>query len=94
MAGKAASRVRTLHPARAEEIREKIKSTLIINKLENHILNNSEMSSSQVSAALGLLRKSVPDLTAVEHKGEIDHNLKVTEIALVAMNDNSTDSAT
>lgn len=60
---------RTLHPARVEEIREKIKSTLIINKLENHILDGVEMSSSQVTAALGLLRKAVPDLSATELTG-------------------------
>jgi hypothetical protein len=77
MSGKAGMHTKLLHPARAEEVREKIKSTLIINKLENHILNNEEMSSSQVSAALGLLRKSVPDLSAIEHKGEIDHTLTV-----------------
>ncbi len=71
MAKNSSSRVRTLHPARAEEVREKIKATLIVNKLENHILNDSEMSSSQVTAALGLLRKSVPDLSAIEHKGEV-----------------------
>ena len=69
MAGKKGMHTRTLHPARVEEIREKIKSTLIINKLENHILDGVEMSSSQVTAALGLLRKAVPDLSATELTG-------------------------
>jgi hypothetical protein len=80
MAGKAASRIRTLHPARAEEVREKIKATLIIIKLENHILENVEMTSSQVTAALGLLRKSVPDLTAIEHSGEVEHKLTLADV--------------
>jgi len=82
MAGKAGMHTKLLHPARAEEVREKIKSTLIVNKLENHILEGAEMSASQVSAALGLLRKSVPDLSAIEHKGEIDHNLKINKIEI------------
>lgn len=72
MAGKTGMHTKLLHPARAEEVREKIKATLIINKLEKHILDDAEMSSSQVTAALGLLRKSVPDLSAVEHTGEVN----------------------
>ena len=34
--------------------------------------NNSEMSSSQVSAALGLLKKALPDLSTVALPGEAD----------------------
>jgi hypothetical protein len=78
MAGKQGMHTRDLNPARQEEIRAKIKSTLIVNKLENHILNGDEMSSSQVSAALGLLKKTTPDLSAlsadVKHAGTIDIN--------------------
>ena len=69
MAGKVGQHAKLLHPARVDEMREKIKATLIINKLENHILIGDEMSASQVSAALGLLRKAVPDLSSVELKG-------------------------
>jgi predicted regulator of amino acid metabolism with ACT domain len=72
MAGKKGMHTKPLHPARVEEIREKIKSTLIIKKLENHILDDVEMTTSQVTAALGLLRKSVPDLSAVELSGTGD----------------------
>lgn len=31
------------------------------------------MSASQVTAALGLLKKTIPDLSSVEHSGEIQH---------------------
>lgn len=73
MAGKAGMHTKLLHPARAEEVREKIKATLIVNKLEKHILEGDEMSSTQVSAALGLLRKSVPDLSSVDVQGSGDN---------------------
>ena len=66
MAGKPGMHKRLLNPARAEEIRQKIKTSLIIKKLEDHILSGQEMSASQVTAALGLLRKSVPDLASTE----------------------------
>lgn len=75
MAGKKGMHTKPLHPARVEEIRQKIKATLIIKKLENHILDDEEMSSSQVSAALGLLKKTVPDLSSIEHKGDVDNPL-------------------
>ena len=65
MAGKPGMHTRLLHPARAEEVREKIRASLIVNRLEDHILEDKEMSASQVTAALGLLRKAVPDLGAI-----------------------------
>lgn len=68
---------KVLNPAAMERIRSRIQADRIINKLENHILNAEEMSASQVSAALGLLKKRVPDLSAIEHQGEIDHSLTV-----------------
>lgn len=81
MAGKQGMHNRDLSPARQEEIRAKIKSTLIVKKLENHILNGEEMTATQVSAALGLLRKTTPDLSAVtanlEHTGKIALNHEI-----------------
>lgn len=61
---------RVLHPARVEEIRQKIRASLIVNKLEKHILDGDEMLPSQVTAALGLLNKIVPNLSATEHSGK------------------------
>ncbi len=48
-----------------DEIREKIKTSQIVTRLTNHALGELkvEMSDSQVRAALGLLKKSLPDLT-------------------------------
>lgn len=75
MAGKPGMHTKPLHPARVNEMREKIKATLIVKKLEEHILDGKELSSSQVTAALGLLKKTIPDLSSVEHKGDADSPL-------------------
>ena len=47
---------------------EKIKASQLINRLTDHILNDYEMKKSQVSAALGLIKKVVPDLAATQHE--------------------------
>lgn len=54
-----------------DETRAKIRTSQLINRLTGHVLGDVEMSSSQVTAGLGLLRKTLPDLTATEHSGEI-----------------------
>lgn len=52
-----------------EKTRAKIKTTQLINKLTNHALSRAKrlsMQPSQVTAALGLLKKSLPDLNKTE----------------------------
>jgi hypothetical protein len=53
-----------------EEARNKIRTTQLINRLTNHVDGKVEMVATQVTAALGLLRKTLPDLTATELSGE------------------------
>ena len=93
MAGKAGMHKKLLNPAAVEVIREKIQAEKLIKTLESHVLEDKEMSASQVSAALGLLKKRVPDLSAVEHKGDAANPLEVvTRVELVPMaNDGSKD---
>jgi len=55
-------------------VREKIRASQLVNALENHVLGRKKMASTQVAAALGLLRKCVPDLASTEHTGELTHN--------------------
>ena len=55
----------------SENTRARIQTTMIVKRLEKHILGKVEMTSTQVTAAMGLLRKTLPDLSAVEHSGEI-----------------------
>jgi hypothetical protein len=64
-----------LNPRHQEMIREKIRASQILNVLEDHILDGKEMSRSQVAAALGLLKKCVPDLTATTLSGDPDQPL-------------------
>ncbi len=56
-------------PAYAEAVRARIRAGGIVKRLEDHVLGKVEMTATQVSAALGLLRKAVPDLASVEHSG-------------------------
>ncbi len=76
-----AARLRLKHQ---DEVREKIRASQLVNRLEDHVLGEVEMTSTQVSAALGLLKKCVPDLSATELTGEdggaVEMSLKVTGI--------------
>ena len=56
-----------------EEHRVKIRNSNILNALIEHVEGRREMSSSQVSAGLGLLKKVMPDLAQVENKTEVTH---------------------
>jgi hypothetical protein len=63
-----AVRKRLYHP---DEVRAKIKTSQLINRLNDHALADKEiMTKGQVAAALGLLKKSVPDMASVELKGD------------------------
>jgi len=53
-----------LNARHSEMVREKIRASQLVNRLEDHVLGEVDMSPTQVSAALGLLRKCVPDLSA------------------------------
>lgn len=64
---------RTLSPAYIEAVRSRIRAGGIVNRLEKHVLGQIELSATQVQAALGLLRKVVPDQQAIEHSGEVEH---------------------
>jgi hypothetical protein len=61
-----------LNPRHQTAVREKIRSTQLVKRLENHALGKlkTEMTDSQVRASLGLLAKCVPDLQRVELTGE------------------------
>lgn len=52
--------------------RVKIQNSNILSALIAHAEGEREMSATQVSAGLGLLRKCLPDLSAVEHSGDKD----------------------
>ena len=54
----------------SEEHRVKIQNSNILNALIEHVVGDREMSSTQVSAGLGLLRKIMPDLATTTVQGD------------------------
>jgi hypothetical protein len=68
--GQVAARKGPLTAVKLDEMRRRIQSTLLLKKLEDHVLNGTEMTQTQLRAAEVLLRKTVPDLTAVQLTGE------------------------
>lgn len=57
-----------------ENTRAKIQTTQLINRLTSHALGEIELSSTQVKAIEILIRKTLPDLSAVN----VDGNLNLT----------------
>lgn len=55
-----------------EETRAKIKTSQLINRLQDHVDGKVDMRPSQVSAGLGLLRKTLPDLS----QSDVNHTVK------------------
>lgn len=66
-----AARKQLWHP---DETRKRIQTSQLINRLTSHINAPSPglMEASQVSAAMGLLRKVLPDLSATTLQGDPD----------------------
>jgi hypothetical protein len=56
----------------SDEHRVKIKNSNILNALIEHVEGTREMSATQVSAGLGLLRKVMPDLGTITLAGDAD----------------------
>ena len=64
-----AVRKRLYHP---EEVRRKIQTSQLINRLNEFVNGKVELTPHQVTAALGLIRKTMPDLSAMAHSGIIE----------------------
>jgi hypothetical protein len=56
----------------SEEHRNKIRNSNTLNYLIAHVAGEREMSSTQVTAGLGLLKKCLPDLQSVTVSGDDD----------------------
>lgn len=50
--------------------RDAIQTSMLVNRLQDHVKGTVELSKSQVSAALGLLKKTAPDLSSVQMSGD------------------------
>jgi hypothetical protein len=60
-----------LNPEHDERTRAKIQTSQLINRLKDHVFGKCELTATQVRAAEVLLRKSIPDLAAIQHSGEL-----------------------
>lgn len=56
----------------SQEHRDKIRNSNILNALIEHATGTREMSATQVTAGLGLLKKALPDLSSVTLQGDED----------------------
>ena len=61
----------------SDEHRVKIQNSNILNSLIEHVEGKREMSATQVSAGLGLLKKVLPDLSSVEMSAEVSGEVGV-----------------
>jgi hypothetical protein len=85
-------------PAARESRLAKIKQYQIIKRLQDLIEGKADMPSHAVTAALGLLRKTMPDLAAVQHTGQVElkraAELTDDELATIAAGGGTGDSKT
>lgn len=61
-----------LNPQHDDRTRAKIQTSQIINRLQSFINSEVEMTAPQVTAALGLLKKTLPDLS----QSDVNHTVK------------------
>jgi hypothetical protein len=64
----------------SDEHRVKIQKSNILNALVEHVSGKREMSSTQVSAGLGLLKKVLPDLQAMTIAGDPENPLAFKDV--------------
>ena len=62
---------RIKHINHTQKTRDRIQASQLINRLENHVLNDVDMSASQVNAAKILLGKVIPDMKQIEATVEV-----------------------
>lgn len=61
----------------SDEHRVKIQNSNILNALIEHVVGEREMSSTQVTAAVALMKKVLPDLQATQISGDSESPLVI-----------------
>ena len=61
----------------SDQVRAKIQTSQLVNRLMGHVNGTVELSPSQVTAGLGLLKKAIPDLAAVTHEGNKENPVEI-----------------
>ena len=70
-----AVRKRLYHP---EEVREKIRTSQLVNRLNAYANSKVELAPAQVTAILGLLKKTMPDLQAITISGDPKRPIEIS----------------
>lgn len=75
-----AARLRKMHQ---DDVRAKIQTSQLVNRLTSHALGEVDLSPTQVRAIEILIKKTLPDLQSIEHSGDEDNPIAtVTKIEL------------
>lgn len=75
-----------LRPMHQEDVRAKIQTSQLINRLTDHALGKIDLSNTQVQAIKILIGKTLPDLQAISLDGDVD--MKVCgEVIFRGLND-------
>ena len=61
----------------SDKTREHIRTSMLINRLTSFVEGKVELNPAQVTAALGLMKKTLPDLQAVELDANVEQNVTV-----------------
>lgn len=70
-------------PTNLQQLRNLIDAKMLISELKNHISGQRKMDGSQVTAAVALLRKVMPDLSATELSGDPERPILIAEESIV-----------
>lgn len=68
---------RTVKIRHDEETRAKIQTSQLLNRLNDHVFGEADISQTQMKAIEILLRKTLPDLAAVQISGNPDEPVKM-----------------
>jgi hypothetical protein len=72
-----AARIRAHHQ---DEVRAKIQTSQLINRLQDHISDKIELSSTQIKAIEILLKRTLPELSSIEHTGDPDQPVELRAV--------------
>ena len=62
-------------PWTIQKVRDRIRVTALVNRLEQHALGRTKMTPTQLRANQILLDRCLPSLTAMEYRGEVTQNV-------------------
>lgn len=74
------------HLSHSDKTRERIKTSMLINRLQSFVEGKVELTAPQVTAALGLIKKTTPDLQAVSLEGPGENGEHFAHVVFKGLN--------